>query len=212
MKLCRLTLLLANILLCAVCLTACQSTNTSGQNTHVTVQDEPTRKVTPTPTRTAAPTATPTHESTLAAISANTLEPTRSSKNRSITFTNKYGTATTKCNIRGCDNCIASSGDTNCCVFHSNKCLECGCYIDNDAIYCMTCLTKAASSYSDSSFTNKYGTPTTKCATSGCKNYIASSGDTNCCVTHSNKCLECKCYIDGDAIYCMSCIMKAFGG
>ena len=58
------------------------------------------------------------------------------------------------------------------------------------------------------SFTNKYGTPTTKCAVSGCDNYIASSGDTNCCVLHSNRCKNCDKYIDGDAIYCMDCIME----
>ncbi len=55
-------------------------------------------------------------------------------------------------------------------------------------------------------FTNKYGTPTTKCAKVGCNNYIASSGDSNCCTSHSNKCLQCNCYIDGDAMYCMSCL------
>ncbi len=36
------------------------------------------------------------------------------------------------------------------------------------------------------SFTNDYGTATTICAHSGCTNYIASSGDANCCTTHSN--------------------------
>lgn len=56
------------------------------------------------------------------------------------------------------------------------------------------------------SFTNKYGTITTICAHSGCTNHIASSGDTNCCTLHSRKCLECGCYIDEDAMYCMSCI------
>ena len=60
-----------------------------------------------------------------------------------------------------------------------------------------------------SSFTNKYGTPTTKCAHAGCNNYIASSGDTNCCTIHSNKCLNCGAYIDEDAMYCMSCLTKA---
>ena len=59
------------------------------------------------------------------------------------------------------------------------------------------------------SFTNKYGTPTTKCAHSGCSNYIASSGDTNCCPTHSRKCLSCGKYIDEDATYCMDCLGKA---
>ena len=59
------------------------------------------------------------------------------------------------------------------------------------------------------SFTNKYGTPTTKCAHSGCDNYIASSGDTNCCTKHSHKCLECGKYIDEDATWCMDCIKNA---
>ena len=63
------------------------------------------------------------------------------------------------------------------------------------------------SSYS--SFTNKYGTSTTKCAHSGCSNYIASSGDTNCCSTHSNRCYECNCYIDEDANWCVKCIEDA---
>lgn len=58
-------------------------------------------------------------------------------------------------------------------------------------------------------FTNQYGTATTKCAHSGCENYIASSGDTNCCTQHSNKCLECNKYIDEDALYCLDCIEKA---
>lgn len=61
----------------------------------------------------------------------------------------------------------------------------------------------------DSTFTNKYGTPTTKCVQSGCNSYIASSGDTNCCIAHSNNCLECDKYIDGDAMYCMDCITKS---
>lgn len=58
-------------------------------------------------------------------------------------------------------------------------------------------------------FTNEYGTPTTKCAHSGCNNYIASSGDTNCCTTHSNKCLSCGKYIDEDAMYCIRCLTSA---
>ncbi len=59
------------------------------------------------------------------------------------------------------------------------------------------------------SFTNKYGTSTTKCAHSGCNNYIASSGDTNCCTIHSKKCYNCNCYIDEDAWCCLDCIKKA---
>ena len=55
-------------------------------------------------------------------------------------------------------------------------------------------------------FTNDYGTKTTICAHDGCTNYIASSGDTNCCKEHSNKCLNCGKYIDEDAMYCMDCL------
>lgn len=58
-------------------------------------------------------------------------------------------------------------------------------------------------------FSNKYGSSTTKCAKSGCSNYIAKSGDTAYCTAHSNKCLECYCYIDGDAMYCMKCLTSA---
>lgn len=72
-----------------------------------------------------------------------------------------------------------------------------------------TATPKPVRTSSKSSFTNKYGTPTTKCAHSGCNNYIASSGDTNCCTIHSNRCLECGKYIDEDATYCMDCIQKA---
>ena len=62
---------------------------------------------------------------------------------------------------------------------------------------------------SRNTFTNKYGTATTICAHSGCYNYIASSGDTNCCTSHSNKCIDCNKYIDEDAYWCVSCIAKA---
>ena len=65
---------------------------------------------------------------------------------------------------------------------------------------------------SSTSFTNQYGTPTTLCAHSGCLNYIASSGDTNCCTLHSHKCLECGKYIDEDATWCMDCLKSASSG
>lgn len=60
-----------------------------------------------------------------------------------------------------------------------------------------------------SSFSNDYGSSTTTCAKSGCYNKIASSGDTAYCTSHSNKCLECYCYIDGDALYCLDCLSDA---
>ena len=28
------------------------------------------------------------------------------------------------------------------------------------------------------------------------------------CTIHSNRCNECNCYIDEDALFCMSCILK----
>lgn len=58
-------------------------------------------------------------------------------------------------------------------------------------------------------FTNKYGTPTTVCAHKGCTNYIASSGNTNCCERHSRNCLSCGKYIDEDAMYCVGCLAEA---
>ena len=58
-------------------------------------------------------------------------------------FTNKYGTADTICYVPGCTNNIAPSGDTNCCVQHSNTCSQCGCYIDSDAMLCMECIEDA---------------------------------------------------------------------
>ncbi len=58
-------------------------------------------------------------------------------------------------------------------------------------------------------FSNKFGTPSTICAHSGCSAFIASSGDTNCCKIHSNRCGNCNCYIDEDAMYCMSCLEDA---
>lgn len=58
-------------------------------------------------------------------------------------------------------------------------------------------------------FRNKYGTYDTICAHPGCSKYIAQSGDTNCCVVHSNRCGNCNCYIDEDAMYCMSCLESA---
>ena len=64
-------------------------------------------------------------------------------------------------------------------------------------------------STSSKTFTNKYGTATTRCFHSGCNNYIASTGDTNCCTTHSARCLNCNCYIDEDAMYCMSCLSSS---
>lgn len=92
-------------------------------------------------------------------------------------FTNKYGTANTKCSVSGCNNYIASSGDTNCCAKHSNTCLECGKYIDGDAMYCMTCLSSAINNSTSSSSgsyensKNDYAANSNECYVCGGKAY-----------------------------------------
>ena len=98
---------------------------------------------------TAADTPSPTATST----PAPTQKPTAAPSAKSTSFTNKFGTSKTICAHSGCSSYIASSGDTNCCPAHSNKCLTCGCYIDEDAAWCMSCLSKAANS-SKSSYTS----------------------------------------------------------
>ena len=112
------------------------------------------------------------------------------SSSSSGSFTNKYGTATTKCAHPGCTNNIASSGDTNCCTVHSNKCLNCGKYIDEDAMYCMSCLSSSvgsksssgsssgSSSYSGSSSSSSAGGPG-KCKYKVGGNYVCSKTATN---------------------------------
>ncbi len=87
--------------------------------------------------------------------------------NGSGTFTNAFGTPTTKCAHPGCNNSIASSGDTNCCTVHSNRCADCGKYIDEDAMYCLDCLTKAANG-SASSGTPKTGNSSSKKSSKKC--------------------------------------------
>lgn len=61
----------------------------------------------------------------------------------SASFTNKTGTSTTKCLHPGCDSYIAPSGDTYYCIPHSKKCGACGCYIDEDAMFCPDCIIDA---------------------------------------------------------------------
>ena len=198
----RLALMLV-LCMAAIGLSSCSSSNSSSNKVSLTNA----------PTATEAPKEQPTTKPT-----------TSSSKSGSSSstgpFTNAYGSATTKCAHPGCNNLIASSGDTNCCTTHSKKCLECGKYIDEDATYCMSCIEKAVASNKESSsstssttssgsFTNAYGSPTTKCAYPGCNNPVASSGDTNCCAAHSNRCLNCGKLIDSDAMYCISCLSKA---
>jgi hypothetical protein len=58
-------------------------------------------------------------------------------------------------------------------------------------------------------FHNSFGDMNTKCAYPGCDRRIVTSGDSNCCSAHSNRCGNCNKYIDGDAMFCMDCIREA---
>ena len=78
-------------------------------------------------------------------------------------FTNSFGSPDTKCNHPGCNNTIASSGDTNCCVMHSNKCLNCGKYVDEDALFCMDCLSGKTTSIEDTGKYNSSNVPKGGC-------------------------------------------------
>lgn len=113
------------------------------------------------------------------------------------------------CAATGCDR--YNYGDTYCSLHECDE-SDCKKYANNGN-YCSYHASQKTQSYSSSgssgSFTNKYGSRTTRCVVSGCSNYIASSGDTNCCASHSNRCGNCNCYIDGDAMFCMSCIASA---
>ncbi len=85
-----------------------------------------------------------------------------------------------------------------------------------ESVYTITSYDSDSDDNSDSETHNSsdyssshYGNKSTKCAKAGCNNYIASSGDTAYCTTHSNRCLNCNSYIDGDAVYCMDCLKKS---
>lgn len=75
-----------------------------------------------------------------------------SEKFQSENFNNKYGTMSTKCAHPDCEMNIVTSGDSNCCIIHSNKCGNCGCYIDEDAMYCMTCVANSLNNNKNSSY------------------------------------------------------------
>ena len=112
-----------------------------------------------------------------------------------VRFTNQYGTPQTICAHSGCNRTIASSGDTNCCTVHSAKCLNCGKYIDEDAVFCMDCLTKSvtkSSGNSSSGNTSSKGSSGSKC------HY--KEGDTevcsNTCAPGSNFCSYHKQLLD----------------
>ena len=138
------TLIMMVLISVALGLAGCSGTgaqSTSGQEAakkEATAEKEPAAE-TPTPTK------TETKTETKKSYSASEEEKKSST---SVTFTNAYGTPTTECAHAGCHNYIASSGDTCYCTLHSNNCLECGKYIDEDAMYCLSCIEKTAESIS----------------------------------------------------------------
>ncbi len=70
--------------------------------------------------------------------------------------------------------------------------------------------TKAGSEkFQAENFTNSFGSHDTPCAYPGCTRTIVTSGDSNCCAAHANRCIDCGKYIDGDALMCMKCIEDA---
>ncbi len=51
------------------------------------------------------------------------------------------------CAHAGCTLPAVTTGDSIYCSVHSNKCLECGKYIDEDAMYCISCIFDAVSQF-----------------------------------------------------------------
>lgn len=82
---------------------------------------------------------------TTSAKSSSITTTAKPKESTAVRFTNKHDgvTENSYCSYPGCPQKVAPSGDTCYCKFHSEKCLECGCYIDADAIYCMDCILKA---------------------------------------------------------------------
>ena len=55
----------------------------------------------------------------------------------------KVTTSPERCLHSGCTNMAASTGDSFYCENHSNKCIDCGKYIDEDALLCLNCIVEA---------------------------------------------------------------------
>lgn len=55
----------------------------------------------------------------------------------------------------------------------------------------------------------KVTTEPQQCLHEGCAKMAATTGDSFYCETHSNNCMECGCYIDEDAMFCLNCIVEA---
>lgn len=155
-----------------------------------------TRENKPEPTATAAPTPTPEPSPAVTeALSEKPVEEPAATEKTGATeavFTNEYGTSSTQCAHTGCTRPIASSGDTNCCTVHSNTCAKCGRYIDEDATWCMKCLTSAAS---DGQSSSSKSSSSSSSSSSGKESYY--------CMGKHNTCPN-KTYSPWD-FYCSSC-------
>lgn len=67
-------------------------------------------------------------------------------KIKTFTSSNSSSSSSTKtCAEPGCSRSAVRSGDSVYCSTHSSKCLNCGCYVDKDAMFCMDCLRDALS-------------------------------------------------------------------
>lgn len=94
-------------------------------------------------------TAATTEQTTTSTVSTTSAAPkpqtTKAKTETTVRFTNKHDGVTSKtpCSYPGCPKKVATTGDTCYCTFHSAKCLECGSYIDADALYCIDCILKA---------------------------------------------------------------------
>jgi hypothetical protein len=62
---------------------------------------------------------------------------------------------------------------------------------------------------SDNGFDGVGGSSGRTCAQPGCSRSAVSSGDSVYCSSHSNRCGNCGCYIDADAMFCMDCLRDA---
>lgn len=111
------------------------------------------------------------------------------------------------CAENGCNEPTASKSNSPYCVSHSGHCELCEKYIVPDFQYCAGCTYILGLPVE---FSNNYGNESTICNYKDCDNTIAPIGNTNCCLTHSNRCNGCEGYTDANSLFCMDCIEDAF--
>ncbi len=74
----------------------------------------------------------------------------------------KIVTSPQQCLHDGCSKKAVTTGDSFYCENHSNKCLVCGCYIDEDAMFCLNCIVEALKTTKSLSVNKKYLSKCTK--------------------------------------------------